>query len=102
MKTVFSALVIGLLASGAHAQAADVPAQGSPIMSLLPLVAIFFVFFFLVIRPQMRQAKQRQAALDALKKGDMVVTGGGVIGKITKLHDDHAHVEIAAGVEVKL
>ena len=92
-----------LLTSAAQAQtAAPAAAAGSPWMSALPLAAIFFVFFFLLIRPQMKQAKQRQAMLDGLKRGDTVITGGGVIGKISKIVDDLAYIEIAPGLEIKL
>lgn len=96
-------LLSALLATPAFAQTApDAAAAGSPAMSLLPLVGIFFVFFFLLIRPQMKQARQRQAMLEALKRGDTVITGGGTLGKITKLADDLAYVEIAPGLEIKL
>lgn len=80
--------------------AAAVPA-GSPLASVLPLVMIFVVFYFLLIKPQQKRMKAHQAALAALKKGDKVVTGGGIIGKITKLNDaETVTVEIASGVEV--
>jgi len=79
---------------------ATVPA-GSPLASVLPLVMIFVVFYFLLIKPQQKRMKAHQAALAALKKGDKVVTGGGIIGKITKLNDaETVTVEIASGVEV--
>lgn len=82
------------------AAAATVPA-GSPLASVLPLVMIFVVFYFLLIKPQQKRMKAHQAALAALKKGDKVVTGGGIIGKITKLNDaETVTVEIASGVEV--
>ncbi len=82
------------------AAAATVP-PGSPLASVLPLVMIFVVFYFLLIKPQQKRMKAHQAALAALKKGDKVVTGGGIIGKITKLNDaETVTVEIASGVEV--
>ena len=102
MRKLFAAVMVSLLASPALAQDVPAAAPSSPLMSALPLVAIFFVFFFLVIRPQQKQARQRQATLDALQKGDMIVTGGGVIAKVTKVGDDHVHAEIATGVEAKL
>jgi preprotein translocase subunit YajC len=102
MRTLFRVAMLGLLAFPALAQdVAAAPVPPSPLMSVLPLIGIFFVFYFLVIRPQQKQARKRQEALNALKKGDLVVTGGGAVGKITKVGDDHVHVEIAAGVEVK-
>lgn len=78
-------------------------AQGSPLASMLPLLMIFVVFYFLLIRPQQKRMKAHQASLAALKKGDKVVTGGGIIGKITKLNDEQTiTVEIASGVEVSV
>lgn len=77
------------------------PAAGSPIASVLPLLMIFVVFYFLLIKPQQKRMKAHQASLAALKKGDKVVTGGGIIGKITKMNDaETVTVEIASGVEV--
>ncbi len=81
--------------------AAAAPMGSSPIASLLPLVLIFFVFYFLLIKPQQRRLKEHQAVLGALKKGDDVVTGGGIVGKITKVDEgDKVTVEIAKGIEV--
>ena len=103
MRQRLAAVMVSLLATPALAQevAAAAPVPPSPLMSALPLLAIFFVFFFLVIRPQQKQARQRLEVLKGLKKGDVVVTGGGAVGKITKVGDDHVHVELAAGLEVK-
>ncbi|MFZ4541117.1 MAG: preprotein translocase subunit YajC [Rickettsiales bacterium] len=79
---------------------ADVPTQ-SPLMSMLPLLMIFFVFYFVLIKPQQKRLKQQQATLAALKKGDKIVTAGGIVGKITKLgSSDTMSVEIASGVEI--
>jgi len=99
-------LALALASVAAHAQtapdAAATAAQGSsPFMSLVPLGAIVLVMFFMVIRPQMKQASARQAMLDSIAKGDTVVTGGGVVGKVTKLVDDLAFIEIAPGLEIK-
>lgn len=83
------------------ADAAAPMAAGSPLTSVLPLLMIFVVFYFLLIKPQQKRMKAHQASLAALKKGDKVVTGGGIIGKITKMNDaDTITVEIASGVEV--
>jgi len=78
-------------------------AGGSPPawVQFLPLVAMGLIFWFLIIRPQMRRQKEHQAKVGALKKGDQVVTGGGLVGKVTKVDDDYADVEIANGVKVK-
>ena len=97
-------LPVSALAEEVATTTADVAAtapQGSAIASVLPLLMIFVVFYFLLIKPQQKRMKAHQAALAALKKGDKVVTGGGIIGKITKMNDaDTITVEIASGVEV--
>jgi preprotein translocase subunit YajC len=83
------------------AAAAAAPMGSSPIASVLPLILIFFVFYFLLIKPQQRRLKEHQALLGALKKGDEVITGGGIVGKITKTDEtDKITVEIAKGIEV--
>jgi preprotein translocase subunit YajC len=89
--------------SEAYAQAAA-PAAGASggLMSMLPLVLMFVVLYFVMIRPQMKRQKETKAMLDALSKGDEVVTQGGVIGKITKLGETFAHVEVASGVELQV
>lgn len=98
----FAALFIALTPVVALAQdVAPAPMGGSPIASLLPLVLIFVVFYFLLIRPQQKRMKEHQSMLGGLKKGDEVVTGGGIIGKVTKVNDDSLTIEIASGVEVK-
>lgn len=102
-RILFSLLAATSVAPVAFAQdAAGAAAPMSPMANLIPFALIFVVMFFLVIRPQMKQAKARQLALDALKKGDVVVTGGGVIGKVSKLVDDTVVLEIASGVEIKV
>jgi preprotein translocase subunit YajC len=90
------------VAAAVAGSAAAVP-PGSPVASLLPLVLIFFVFYFMLIRPQQKRMKQHQATLAALKKGDEVVTSGGIIGRIVKVNaDDTLTVEIAKGIEVSV
>ncbi len=92
-------------AQDAAAPAADAAAMapGSPLASLAPLVLIFVVFYFLLIKPQQKRMKEHQVLLGGLKKGDEVVTAGGIIGKITKVNaDDSFAVEIASGVEVRV
>jgi preprotein translocase subunit YajC len=69
-------------------------------MAFLPMIAIFVVFYFLLIRPQQKKAKEARAMLDALQKGDEIVTAGGVLGKISKLGDQYLTVEIASGTEI--
>lgn len=101
------AFLLSVLPAAAFAQDAAVAdpsaVSGSPLASMLPLVLIFFVFYFLLIRPQQRKFKEHQTMLTALKKGDEVITGGGVAGKIVNVMDgDMVKVEIAPGVEVKV
>lgn len=87
--------------SSAHAQAAGA-AQPNPLMQMLPLVLIFVVFYFLLIRPQTKRAKEHRAMVAALAVGDEVVTGGGLLGKVTEVSDQFLTVEIADGVAVKI
>ena len=83
------------------ALAADA-AQADPITSLLPLVFIFIVFYFLLIRPQIKKAKEHKQMVEALAKGDEVVTNGGLLGKLTKVGESFVELELAEGVTVKL
>ena len=69
-------------------------------MSFLPLIVIFVLFFFMIIRPQMKQAKEQRNMIAALQKGDEVVTSGGIVGKISKVSEAFVSVEIAANVEI--
>jgi preprotein translocase subunit YajC len=84
------------------ALAADPAAQADPITSLLPLVFIFIVFYFLLIRPQSKKAKEHKQMVEALAKGDEVVTNGGLLGKLTKVGESFVELELAEGVTVKL
>ena len=70
------------------------------IMSFLPLIVIFVLFFFMIIRPQMKQAKEQRNMIAALQKGDEVVTSGGIVGKVTKVTEAFVTVEIAANTEI--
>jgi preprotein translocase subunit YajC len=87
----------------AYAQATGAPGGGDFITMLLPLVMIMVVFYFLLIRPQQRKMKEHQAMLGKVARGDTVVTTGGLIGRVTKVVDDHEiQVEIADGVKVRV
>jgi preprotein translocase subunit YajC len=88
--------------SNAYAQAAGAASSTSGLMGMLPLVLMFVVLYFVMIRPQMKRQKETKAMLDALGKGDEVVTQGGLVGKITKLGDTFVSLEIAEGTEVQL
>jgi preprotein translocase subunit YajC len=72
------------------------------LVGILPWVAIFVIFYMLMIRPQQQRVKQHQATIAAVKKGDEVVTGGGIRGRVTKVGDDEVEVEIAQGVKVRV
>ena len=85
--------------SPAYAQASGAT-PGSDLMAFLPMIAIIVVFYFLLIRPQQKRAKETKAMLEALQKGDEVVTAGGVVGRIAKLGEAYANVEIAPNVEI--
>ena len=90
--------------SSAFAQTA--PAAGgdmsSSLMSMLPLVLMFVVLYFVMIRPQMKRQKEHRAMIEALAKGDEVATAGGLVGRVTKLGENYLTVELAPGVEVQL
>ena len=88
-----------MLISSAFAQA---PAGGGDagLMGFLPIILMFVLLYFLMIRPQMKRAKEHKAMVDALQKGDEVITAGGVVGKITKISDAYMTLEIASGTEI--
>jgi preprotein translocase subunit YajC len=90
------------LISSAYAQAAPGAAPPNPLMSFLPLIILFGIFYFMLIRPQMRRAKEQRAMIAALAKGDEVLTTGGLLGRIEELAESHVTLEIAPGVNVKL
>ena len=90
------------LISNAFAQAADPAAQQNPLISFLPLLVLFAVFYFMLIRPQMKRAKEQRAMIGGLAKGDEVVTNGGIAGRIDELGDSFVTLEIAANVKIKL
>ncbi|ADI30718.1 preprotein translocase subunit YajC [Methylotenera versatilis] len=73
---------------------------GGDLMSFLPLVVIFVLFFFMIIRPQMKAAKAQREMITALQKGDEVVTSGGIVGKVTKVTESFVSLEIAANIEI--
>ena len=91
--------------SEAFAQAAPAAASDSPLGSLggmIPFVLMFVVLYFLMIRPQMKRQKEAKSMIDALAKGDEVVTTGGMLGKISKIGESYLTVEIASGVEIQI
>ncbi|WP_343079388.1 preprotein translocase subunit YajC [Ostreiculturibacter nitratireducens] len=86
----------------AYAQAAGAPA-GSAFAQFIPLILIFAIMYFLLIRPQQKKMKDHRAMVDALRRGDQVITQGGIIGKVSKVKEDgELEVEIADGVKVRV
>jgi preprotein translocase subunit YajC len=90
--------------SNAFAQAAPAAAASGTdtLFSLLPLVLMFVVLYFIMIRPQMKKQKEHKAMIEALAKGDEVVIAGGVMGRVAKLGDSYLHVEVSSGVELQV
>jgi preprotein translocase subunit YajC len=84
--------------SNAYAQTAG--DAGSSLMSFLPIILMFVVLYFLMIRPQMKRQKEHKSMMEALAKGDEVVTAGGMVGKVTKVTDAYVTVEISEGNEI--
>jgi len=89
--------------SNAWAEAAPAAATGIPnLIEFVPLILIFIVFYFMLIRPQMKRAKEHKKLIEALAKNDEVVTSGGLLGKITRVDESFITIEIATGVEIKV
>jgi preprotein translocase subunit YajC len=89
--------------SNAYAQTAPAAAEGAGgLMQFVPLVLMFVVLYFIMIRPQMKRQKEHKAMIDALAKGDEVVVAGGLLGKVSKLSESVVHVELAKDVEVQV
>ena len=95
-----------MLVSTAYAQASTgggAPPSGVDVMSFLPLILIFVVFYFLLIRPQQKKLKDHKSMVDAVRRGDRIITAGGIIGTVTRVGaDDEVTVEIAEGVRVRV
>ena len=91
-----------LFISNAHAEGAAAAPQGGGIMEFLPLIALLAVFYFLILRPQQKRAKEHKALVEALQKGDEVATIGGIMGKVTKVSEDSAAIEIADNVVIQV
>ncbi|CEJ96199.1 Preprotein translocase subunit YajC (TC 3.A.5.1.1) [Caballeronia glathei] len=86
--------------SNAVAQGTTASSAESSLMSFLPLILMFAVLYFIMIRPQMKRQKEHRNMLSAMAKGDEVVTNGGIVGKVTKVTDAYVGVEIAEGTEI--
>jgi preprotein translocase subunit YajC len=96
--------LLSLVVADAHAAdpAPAGAAQGGGLMTFLPLIIIFVIFYFLLIRPQSKRAKEHRDMVTKLAKGDEVITNGGMLGRIADLDENYLTVEIASGVAVKL
>lgn len=91
-----------MFATPAFAQAAGGGAAGG-LFNLMPLLLIFGIMYFLLIRPQQKKAKQHQATLEAIRRGDQVVTAGGIVAKVVKVKEDaEVELEIATGVKIRV
>ena len=88
--------------SSAYAQAAAGGSTQDTLLGMLPLVLLFVVLYFVMIRPQMKKQKEHKSMVDALAKGDEVVTAGGMLGKVSKIGETYISVELASGVEVQM
>jgi preprotein translocase subunit YajC len=92
-----------MFATPAYAQAGAAAAQGpSPFLQFLPLIFIFVIFWFLLIRPQQKRMKQHRDMVAAVKKNDTAITTGGLIGKVVKVDESEIELEIASGVRVRV
>ena len=88
--------------SSAYAQATTAAAPEQSLLGMLPLVLMFVVLYFVMIRPQMKRQKEHKAMIEALAKGDEVVTNGGLLGRVTRLGESYVHIEVASGVELQV
>ncbi len=94
-----------MLISSAHAQSASGiggALTGEGLMGMLPIILMFALLYFLMIRPQMRRAKEQKTMTEALQKGDEVITAAGIVGRITKVGPIYISLEITAGTEIQM
>jgi preprotein translocase subunit YajC len=101
-KSPFPGVAVFISSAYAQAAAGGDLTSSSSLFSMLPLVLMFVVLYFVMIRPQMKRQKEHRSMVEALAKGDEVATSGGLLGKVTRLGDVYLGVEIANGVEVQL
>jgi preprotein translocase subunit YajC len=91
-----------MLISNAFAQSAPAGGDAGGLMSFIPLILMFVVLYFIMIRPQMKRQKETKAMLEALAAGDEVITAGGILGKVTAVKDQYVTVEIVPGTEIQM
>ncbi|MFN0160291.1 MAG: preprotein translocase subunit YajC [Burkholderiales bacterium] len=89
-----------MLISSAYAQAPAAASTGDTMMGLLPIVLMFVLLYFMMIRPQMKRQKEHRAMIDAIKTGDEVVSAGGILGRVIKVTESYVTVEIADNTQV--
>lgn len=102
MCRLLSPLEFFVFISSAYAQSAAAADTQSTLMGMLPLVLMFVVLYFVMIRPQMKKAKEHKTMVEALAKGDEIVMASGMLGKITKLGDTYLSVEVSTGVDIQI
>ena len=91
-----------LFIANAYAEGGAPAPQGGGIMEFLPLIALIAVFYFLILRPQQKRAREHKALIEALQKGDEVITLGGLFGKVTNVGEESVSIEIAANVVIQV
>ena len=94
--------MLDFLISNAHAEGASPAGGAEGALGFIPLIVIFIIFYFLIIRPQVKRAKDHKKLTESVTKGDEVVTGGGLLGKVVDVNDNFVSLEISDGVEVKV
>jgi len=94
--------VLDFFISPAWAEGAPAGQQPDPLMGFLPLILILVVFYFLILRPQQKKIKEHKQLIESLKKGDEVVTNGGLLGRITEVGDSFVQMKVADNVEVRV
>ncbi|EJF75166.1 preprotein translocase subunit YajC [Bartonella alsatica] len=88
--------------TNAYAQVTGGVSNGTSLISFVPLILIFAIMYFFIIRPQRAQIKKRQEMLNAVRRGDTVITGGGIIGKVTKVYDESGELEVEIGGDMRV
>jgi preprotein translocase subunit YajC len=91
-----------MFANPAFAQAVGAGGAASSLISFAPIILIFLIMYFLMIRPQQKKVKEHRAMIEAVRRGDQVVTGGGLIGKVVSVKDTEIEVEVAPNVKVRV
>ncbi|AQX28280.1 MULTISPECIES: preprotein translocase subunit YajC [unclassified Bartonella] len=91
-----------MLVTNAYAQAISGTSNGASFITFIPFILIFAIMYFLIIRPQRAQMKKRQEMLNAVRRGDTVVTGGGILGKVTKVYDESGELEVEIGEGIRI